>query len=132
MDAFEKTSTDETDPRLDATLGRDGQPCFNGETFSASWSPTGFLTKKHQQPLSEISSSLKGDGDLNYIYMRFADVLLMKAEAFCENGNADSAKANLNKVRQRAKASFNGTPSSDLLPDVTTSDPNLLRTAYPS
>jgi len=129
VDAFERTSTGETDPRLDATLGRDGQPWLNGETFSASWSPTGYLTKKHQQPLSEISSSLKGDGDLNYIYMRYADVLLMKAEAFCENGNADSAKANLNKVRQRARAGFNGTPPSDLLPDITTSDLNLLRTA---
>jgi len=129
VDAFERTSTGETDPRLDATLGRDGQPWLNGETFSASWSPTGYLTKKHQQPLSEISSSLKGDGDLNYIYMRYADVLLMKAEAFCENGNADSAKANLNKVRQRARAGFNGTPPSDLLPDITTLDLNLLRTA---
>jgi starch-binding outer membrane protein, SusD/RagB family len=129
VDAFEKSTTGEADPRLDASIGRDGQPWLNGDLFSASWSPTGFLTKKHQQPLSEISSSLKGDGDLNYIYLRYADVLLMKAEAFCENNNADSAKANLNKVRQRARASYNGTPPADLLQDVTTSDINLLKTA---
>jgi starch-binding outer membrane protein, SusD/RagB family len=100
-----KSTTDGTafDPRLDASIGRDGQPWFNGDVFSAGWSPTGFLTRKHQQPLSEVSKSLKGDGDLNYIYMRYADVLLMKAEAFAQTGQADSARANLNKVRQRAR-----------------------------
>lgn len=129
VDAFEKSATNEVDPRLDASIGRDGQPWLNGEPFSSSWSPTGYLTKKHQQPLSEVSSSLKGDGDLNYIYMRFSDLLLMKAEAFNELNNADSAKANLNKVRQRARASFIGTPPADLLADVTTSDHNQLKTA---
>jgi len=129
VDAYEKIAADEVDPRLDASVGRDGQPWLNGETFSASWSPTGFLTKKHQQPLSEISSSLKGDGDLNYIYLRYADVLLMKAEAFNENNNADSAKANLNKVRQRARASYNGIPPAGLLADITTADQIQLRTA---
>ena len=129
VSAFEKASTGEVDPRLDASVGRDGQPWLNGDIFSASWSPTGFLTKKHQQPLSEVSSSLKGDGDLNYVYLRYADVLLMKAEAFNENGNADSARANLNKVRQRARASFNGTPPATLLPDITTLDKNQLATA---
>ncbi len=129
VSAFEKASTGEVDPRVDASVGRDGQPWLNGDIFSASWSPTGFLTKKHQQPLSEVSSSLKGDGDLNYVYLRYADLLLMKAEAFNENGNADSARANLNKVRQRARASFNGTPPATLLPDITTLDKNQLATA---
>lgn len=129
VDAFEKSATGEVDPRLDATVGRDGQPWLNGDLFSAGWSSTGYLTKKHQQPLSEVSSSLKGDGDLNYIYLRYADVLLMKAEAYNEAGNAELAKASLNKVRQRARASYAGTPPDDLLADVTTSDQNLLRTA---
>jgi len=129
VDVFERSASGEVDPRLDVSVGHEGQPWLNGETFSATWSPTGYLTKKHQQPLSEIPSSLKGDGDLNYIYLRYADLLLMKAEAFNETNNADSAKANLNKVRQRARTSFNGTPPVDLLADITTSDQNLLRTA---
>lgn len=129
VDAFEKSATGEVDPRLDVSIGRDGQPWLNGETFSMAWSPTGYLTKKHQQPLSEVSASLKGDGDLNYTYMRYADVLLMKAEAFLENGQADSARANLNKVRQRARASFNGTAPDDLLADITTTDNSQLREA---
>jgi hypothetical protein len=129
VDAFEKNSTDEVDPRLDASIGRDGQVWLNGDIFSETWSPTGYLTKKHQQPLSEISSSLKGDGDLNYIYLRYADVLLMKAEAFNEIANADSALSNLNKVRQRALASFDGIPPADLLLDITSTDQNQIRMA---
>ena len=129
VDAFERSATGEVDPRLDASIGRDGQPWLNGDIFSSTWSPTGYLTKKHQQPLSEVSSSLKEDGGLGYIYLRYADLLLMKAEAFNEAGNADSALANLNKVRQRARASFNGTPPADLLADITTSDQEQLRTA---
>jgi len=129
IDAFERSTSGDVDPRLDATVGRDGQPWLNGDYFSESWSSTGFLTKKHQQPLSEVSQTLKGDGDLNYIYLRYADVLLMKAEAFAESGQADSARINLNKIRQRARASFNGTPPADLLADITTSDLNSLKTA---
>jgi hypothetical protein len=53
----------------------------------------------------------------------------MRAEAFIETGQADSAMANLNKVRQRARASFQGTPPADLLADITTTDQNLLKTA---
>jgi hypothetical protein len=129
VNAFETSSSGEVDPRLDASIGRDGHVWLNGEIFSASSSPTGFLTKKHQQPLSEVSSSLKGDGDLNYIYLRYADVLLMKAEAFNEINNIDSARANLNRVRQRARASFNGNPPAGLLADITLTDQNQMRTA---
>ncbi len=129
IDAFERSVTGEVDPRLDVSVGRDGQPWLNGEIFSASQSPTGYLTKKHQQPLSEVPSSLKGDGSLNYIYLRYADLLLMKAEAFNEIGNADSTKSNINRVRQRARAGFNGAPPDDLLTDITTSDKNQLRIA---
>jgi hypothetical protein len=119
----------EADPRLDASIGREGQPWINGEPFSSAWSPTGYLTKKHQQPLSEVPAALAGDAGLNYIYLRYADVLLMKAEAFTEINNADSALANLNRVRQRARNSFEGTPPADLLPDLTTTDINQLSEA---
>lgn len=129
VDAFEKSNTGEVDPRLDVSIGRDGQPWLNGELFSAGWSPTGYLTKKHQQPLSEVPASLKGDGDLSYIYMRYADVLLMKAEAFNELNNADSVLSNLNKVRERARNSFDGSAPADLLAPITTTDKNQLRTA---
>lgn len=128
VESFE-TVNDAADPRLDISIGRAGETWLNGEPFSAGWSPTGFLTKKHQQPLSEVPISLKGDGDLNYIYMRFGDVLLMKAEAFNETGQTDSALVNLNRVRERARNSFEGTPPPELLADIIITDNNLLREA---
>ncbi|HML86152.1 MAG TPA: RagB/SusD family nutrient uptake outer membrane protein, partial [Bacteroidales bacterium] len=105
-------------PRLDATIGRDGVEWLNGAPFQASWSPSGYLTKKHQQPLTEVSITFKGDGDLDYIYLRYADVLLMKSEAFNEIGNVDSSLANLNKVRTRARNSIAGEIPTDLLNPV--------------
>lgn len=43
-------------------------------------------------------------GMLNNKYIRYADVLLMYAEACCENGNVPTAKEALEKVRARARA----------------------------
>lgn len=106
VDEFEKTPAGVYDPRLDYTVGRDSMPWFNGETFSASWSPTGYLTRKYQQPFSEIPISLKGDGSCNYLAIRYADVLLWYAEALNEQGQPTSALAPLNQVRKRARESY--------------------------
>jgi hypothetical protein len=56
--------------------------------------------------------------------MRFAEVLLMNAEAANELGNPAQAKSSLNRVRARARA---GNPN--ILPDVTTHDKTELRNA---
>lgn len=40
---------------------------------------------------------------INTKYIRFADVLLMHAEACCENGNLAAAKESLERVRSRAR-----------------------------
>lgn len=42
-------------------------------------------------------------GPLNYKVIRYADVLLMYAEACCENDHLDKAKDALNEVRDRAR-----------------------------
>lgn len=126
VDEFEKTIDSVYDPRLDYTVGRDGMPWFDGRIFSKDWSPTGYLTKKHQQPLSEIPLNLKGDGNLNYVYMRYAEVLLIYAEALNESGRPVDALVPLNEVRKRARESYLydpslpgfGTVPAGLLPDV--------------
>jgi hypothetical protein len=136
VDEFEKTSEGIYDPRLDYTVGRDSMPWFNGRTFSASWSPsTGYLTRKHQQPLSQVSN--KSDGNLNYEAIRFSDVLLIYAEALNESGHPAEALAPLNRVRKRARESYQydtslaGFPQipEGLLPDIATTDPTQLRAA---
>ncbi len=99
----ELTTKGETDPRLDASIGRNGMPWLNDDVFEASWGPaTGYLVKKHNQPLSEVPAGRKGDGGLAYIYLRYADILLMKAEAHNELHQPDLAKVPLDRVRNRA------------------------------
>ncbi len=106
VNTFEENEAGIPDPRLDYTLGREGSTWINGNDFDPSWSPTGFIQKKHLQPLSELPAGTKGDGNLNYTFMRYAEVLLIKAEALNELNRPAEALEALNKVRKRARESF--------------------------
>lgn len=126
VDEFEVTAGDVVDPRLDYTIGREGAKWVNGENFDPTWSSTGYMSKKHVQPLHEVPKGTKGDAGLNYVYMRYAEVLLMKAEALNESGQTALALEPLNAVRKRARESYlydmdlegSGSIPADLLPDV--------------
>ena len=135
VNEFEFTIDSIYDPRLDYTVGREGSLWFDGIPYSPTWSSTGYNQKKTLQPLSEIPASTKGDADLNFTVIRFAEVLLIQAEALCQMGNYSEALIPLNKVRKRARESYLFDDSLDgfgevpegLLVDVTTTDPvNLL------
>lgn len=94
---------DPADIRIDLSIGREGSPWLNGDLFQASWAPTtGMLVRKHNQPLSEVEEGRKGDGGLSYIYLRYADILLMEAECQVELGHPELAEEPLNLVRNRA------------------------------
>jgi hypothetical protein len=137
VDEFEITAASVVDPRLDYSVGREGQLWLNGESFDPLWSPTGFISKKHLQPLAEVPKGIKGDGGLNYVYMRYVDILLMKAEALNESGSPALALAPLNLVRKRARESYLfdedlagfGSVPTDLLNDVVSTDQAQVRTA---
>jgi hypothetical protein len=134
VDNFEQTAAGVVDPRLDYSIGRFGHSFF-GVPFDTTWTTTGFLSKKHLQPLSEVPSTTKGDGGLNYQAIRYAEVLLTDAEASNEAGNPAAALLALNKVRKRARESYlfdptlpgTGTIPPGLLPDITTTDQGVLR-----
>jgi hypothetical protein len=134
VDNFERTSAGVVDPRLDYTVGRSGQSFF-GVTYDPTWSGTGYVSKKHLQPLTEIPTTTKGDGNLNFQAIRYADVLLIDAEASNEAGNSANALKALNQVRKRARESYlydntlpnAGTVPTGLLPDVTVTDQSQLR-----
>lgn len=105
VDAFnERTVLNEDDPRLDVSIGRQGKPWFNNTTFNASWSEaTGYLVKKYNEAM--VPGLAKSQSTVPYHAIRYADVLLMKAEALNEQGAADAvskAAAEVNKVRARA------------------------------
>ncbi|WP_121355664.1 RagB/SusD family nutrient uptake outer membrane protein [Flavisolibacter nicotianae] len=72
--------------------------------------------------LGATNTTYKGNDDAptNKIYIRFADALLWKAEAYNELGNAAQAIALINKVRARARTTvrIDGTmPPAGTLPD---------------
>ena len=133
-DNYEKASDGTVDPRLDYTMARDGKSYYD-MPFDPAWSTTGYISKKHIQPLSEIPTNIKGDGNLNYEAIRYADILLVEAEALNEQGKSAEALIPLNKVRKRARESYlydtslpaAGTVPDGLLPDITTTDQTQLR-----
>jgi len=136
VDNFEKAPDGTVDPRLDYSIGRAGHPYFDSP-FDPSWTTTGYVSKKHTQPLSEIPANIRGDGNLNYQAIRFAEVLLIEAEGLNESGNSVAALVPLNKVRKRARESYINDPAlaattggvvpAGLLPDITITDAGGLR-----
>lgn len=101
------------DPRLDWTVGRRGVPYHDwGKHPGASWTREQtyggpYAPKKNiywqatQDIYSDQSSWAPGTA-LNVRVIRFADVLLMAAEAEAQAGSLDVALGYVNQIRQRA------------------------------
>ena len=88
------------DLRKDVTVFYEGCPDFDGKEYDPEWSTTGYNVRKWCVP---VSIADKVDNcPANTVVYRFADVLLMKAEALNEQGLPDDARIPLNKVRARA------------------------------
>jgi SusD family. len=95
------------DPRLDLTLRVPGEVWKNpstGEEWTGSYATsTGFLMEKYvdlsRAPFNANTSTAT---DQDYIHLRFADILLMFAEAKNEVSGPDATVYNaINQVRQR-------------------------------
>ncbi|WP_188556516.1 RagB/SusD family nutrient uptake outer membrane protein [Hymenobacter glacieicola] len=71
-------------------------------TYSANSSITGFNTRKFVVPLSSGVQTGFANDPLNTVVLRYADVLLMQAEALNEQGQTAAARTPLNQVRARA------------------------------
>ncbi len=101
------------DPRLDWTVGRRGVPYLDwGPYPGTAWSrePNNFGPygpKKHvywaeqQSDYADLNSWAPGTAINTYI-IRFADVLLLAAEAEVEVGSLETAREYVNRVRNRA------------------------------
>jgi hypothetical protein len=87
------------DLRKDLTVLYPGCPAFDGKNYLASYSSTGFNLRKFLVPKSISPDYNTNPAD--FPVLRYADVLLMQAEALNEHGQA-SAEAPLNLVRNRA------------------------------
>jgi starch-binding outer membrane protein, SusD/RagB family len=108
------------DPRLDFTVGRRGIPYLDwtehpgkdwirSQVYAGPYSPKKFVYYKRQEnTLTDGSSWTRGYATMNFNIIRFADVLLMAAEAEIEAGSLEKAREYTNMVRGRAanKASW--------------------------
>jgi hypothetical protein len=101
------------DPRLDHTVGRPGVPYLDlGVLYEASWardlSTYGPFAPKKRIVSANSSYQIKTwpyISALNYYIIRYADLLLWKAEALVELGDLEGARALVNQVRERARDS---------------------------
>jgi starch-binding outer membrane protein, SusD/RagB family len=94
------------DPRLDLTMRLPGEVWKNssGAAWEGSYSTfTGFLMEKYVElSLAPFSAATATATDQDYIHLRYADVLLMYAEAKNEVSGPDATVyAALNQVRAR-------------------------------
>lgn len=92
------------DPRLVHTILFDGD-IFEGEIQFNQYSPSHLCSRKVFLTPSERVGFDSSDAPFNLKIIRYAEVLLIHAEAACENGDLEEARLSLNKIRARARLS---------------------------
>jgi hypothetical protein len=103
LDAFleEPAADGGFDPRATATLAWDYPGCvYYQRDFSSTWSSDDIWLRKNQNWWNENEGDWKSE--LNEYGMRYADVLLMLAEAYTMEGQVADAAPLVHRIRQRA------------------------------
>ncbi len=110
------TDAGPVDPRLDHSIGRrgipylgwgphPGKPWIRDQPYAGPYSPKKFVYYANQEgSFSDGTSWTRGYGSMNYNIIRYADVLLMLAEAEIQVGNLSRGLELVNRVRERAMA----------------------------
>lgn len=125
-DRVSATYTGNVDPRLDFTVGRIGMP-FRGHEYTSAWCRLKSTYGEYSGKKGLIDPSSPdmvqgwpwGASALDFKLIRYADILLLKAEALIEtNSDLLAARDLINQVREKAKRSvdLNYTPV-DINPD---------------
>lgn len=117
-DAFETG-----DPRRDATIIFRGETTPEGDVIP-SVGDNPMYNQKSYVPFSQFVQGFNEGAGQNVRVLRYAEVLLMNAEAANEIGNSAQALESLERVRARARGG-----NASILPRVTTTDKAQLRTA---
>ncbi len=126
VDAFGNADTRETglnsaavdpklDPRFQTTIGMEGDSVLvDGPGSNDVWCrmdfqnlPTGTISRKYECSPAEYWADMANfhDGPMNIRLIRYADVILMAAEAAYETGDNPKALDYVNQVRTRARMS---------------------------
>jgi hypothetical protein len=113
------SATMAVDPRLDWTVGRDGVPYKDWGTHEPGWirAPAyggPYSPKKHVHENASGAEQKAGgwaptqQNSVNIHIFRYADMLLLLAEAAVETNNLEEAREIVNLIRARAGASAQG------------------------
>ena len=138
--------TDTVDPRLDFTAGRDGvpykdwgvhKPAFiRDRAYSGPYSPKKNVQEKNAAGATSTVGWLPAQ--LNSVHLhiyRYADLLLLLAEAEVEDGKLAQATAIVNQIRARAGQTAQGCGSADaatVYPVYCTGNTNLTVSLVPA
>ncbi len=127
VDAF-----DPTDPRLSSTvygIGFNGQVLYGEEMkFDRAEQGSNYLNRKAALP---EKPTLDKAADKNILILRYADILLIHAEASYYTGKEGEARQYLNMIRERARNSsyckgyVDGSKDSYVMPSSTPNVPNI-------
>lgn len=103
-----------TDPRVDFTIARIGLP-FRGHLYTRKWCRAydiyGEFSGKKWLVAPESDQMVRGfpwgASNLNFVFLRYADIILLYAEALIEqNKNLDIARQHINLIREKAARSI--------------------------
>jgi hypothetical protein len=111
-------STTPVDPRLDWTIGRDGVPYkdwgphqpgwIRSPSYGGVYSPKKNVHEKTSGAQSTVGWTNTQLNSVNIHILRYADVLLLLAEAEVEAGSLANAQAIVNQIRARAAVKVQG------------------------
>jgi starch-binding outer membrane protein, SusD/RagB family len=128
------------DPRLDWTVGRDGVPFKDWGPHASGWirAPAyggPYSPKKNTHEKSSGAESTVGwtNTQLNSVNVhifRYADMLLMLAEAEAEVGSPEAARAIVNQIRARAAVKVQGPGTDRASMAVPIGDPSITWATY--
>jgi len=116
--AFVAGNTAPVDPRLDWTVGRDGVPFKDWGLYSITWvrdqanggpyMPKKVIHEKGSGQEATVGWQPQQQSSINIHLYRYADLLLMLAEADVETNNLGGALAIVNQIRTRAGVTAQG------------------------
>lgn len=134
------SNTVPVDPRLDWTVGRDGVPFKDWGPHDQGWirspayggyySPKKNVHEKSSGAQSTVGWTNTQLNSVNIHIFRYADLLLMLAEAEAEAGSPENARAIVNQIRARAAAKAQGPGTDRATMAVPINDPSITWATY--
>jgi hypothetical protein len=133
-------NTTPVDPRLDWTVGRDGVPYkdwgphqpgwIRSPSYGGVYSPKKNVHEKSSGAQSSVGWTNTQLNSVNIHLFRYADLLLMLAEAEVEVGSLENARAIVNQIRTRAAQKAQGPGTDRATMTVALNDPRITWATY--